>query len=96
MLKIFAGFALAIVAILALKALNKNSDRRNIRARLEQICEGNVACNKALNSYLDPCFDQVYRRSGRVRSTGLNIGAIILCINSQAGESIIVVDQREW
>jgi len=94
-MKRLAGALVAIVAIVGMKFYNKASAHDNVQAQLIQLCEGDDACQTAVRTHYDACFDSSYKMGGRRQSSRLDESTLVKCINSRAGEEYFSVDQEK-
>jgi hypothetical protein len=93
-MKRLAGALVAIVAILGMKFYNKASAHDGVQARLVELCEGDSACQTAVRTHYDACFDQAYKMGGRHQSSKLDLQNLVKCVNSRAGEEYFTVDEQ--
>jgi len=94
-MKRLAGALVAIVAIVGMKFYNKASAHDNVQAQLIQLCEGDDACQTAVRTHYDACFDSSYKIGGRRQSSKLDLNTLVKCVNSRAGEEYFSVDQEK-
>lgn len=89
-----AGALVAIVAIAGMKFYNKASAHDDVQARLIELCEGDAACQTAVRTHYDACFDSTYKMGGRRQSSQLDAKALVKCVNSKAGEEYFTVNEE--
>ena len=94
-MKRLAGALVAIVAIVGMKFYNKASAHDDVQARLIELCEGDDACQTAVRTHYDACFDQAYKMGGRRQSSKLDLNDLVKCVNSRAGEEYFSVDEEK-
>jgi len=94
-MKRLAGALVAIVAIVGMKFYSKASAHDNVQAQLIQLCEGDNACQTAVRTHYDACFDSSYKMGGRRQSSKLDESALVKCVNSRAGEDYFTVDEEK-
>ena len=94
-MKRLAGALVAIVAIVGMKFYNKASAHDNVQSELIQLCEGDDACQTAVRSHYEGCFDASYKMGGRRQSSKLDLNNLVKCVNSHAGEEYFTVDEEK-
>jgi hypothetical protein len=94
-MKRLAGALVAIVAILGMKFYNKASAHDDVQGRLIELCEGDSACQTAVRTHYDTCFDQAYKMGGRRQGSKLDLDNLVKCVNSRAGEEYFTVDEEK-
>ena len=94
-MKKVAGALFGIVALVGMKFYNKASAHDDVRARLVQLCEGDNACQTAVSTHYEACFDSSYKMGGRRQSSKLDESALVNCVNSRAGEDYFTVDEEK-
>ena len=94
-MKRLAGALVAIVAIVGMKFYSKASAHDNVQAQLIQLCEGDNACQTAVRTHYDACFDSSYKMGGRRQASKLDESALVNCVNSRAGEDYFSVDEEK-
>jgi len=94
-MKRLAGALVAIVAIVGMKFYNKASAHDNVQAELIQLCAGDDACQTAVRTHYEACFDASYKMGGRRQSSRLDEHTLVKCINSRAGEDYFTVDEKK-
>jgi hypothetical protein len=92
-MKRLAGALVAIVAIVGMKFYNKASAHDNVQSQLIQLCAGDDACQTAVRTHYEACFDASYKMGGRRSSSKLDADTLVKCINSRAGEEYFSVDE---
>ena len=85
-MKRLAGALVAVVAIVGMKFYNKASAHDDVKARLVELCAGDDACQAAVRTHYDACFEASFKLGGRRQSSQLDAGALVKCVNSRAGE----------
>ena len=93
-MKRLAGALVAVVAIVGMKFYNKASAHDDVQARLVELCAGDAACQTAVRTHYDACFDASYKMGGRRQSSTLDAGALVKCVNARAGEDYFGVDEE--
>lgn len=93
-MKRLAGALVAIVAIVGMKFYNKASAHDDVQARLVELCEGDSACQAAVRTHYDACFDAAYKMGGRRQSSKLDANALVKCVNTKAGEEYFTVNEE--
>ena len=94
-MKRLAGALVAILAVVGMKFYNKASAHDNVQTELIQLCEGDDACQTAVRSHYEGCFDASYKVGGRRQSSRLDADALVKCINSRAGEQYFSVSAEK-
>jgi hypothetical protein len=94
-MKRLAGALVAILAVVGMKFYNKASAHDNVQTELIQLCEGDDACQTAVRSHYEGCFDASYKTGGRRQSSQLDADALVKCINSRAGEQYFSVSAEK-
>lgn len=94
-MKRLAGALVAIVAVVGMKFYNKASAHDDVQARLIELCEGDSACQTAVRTHYDSCFDTSYKMGGRRQSSKLDLNTLVKCVNSRAGEEYFSVDEEK-
>jgi hypothetical protein len=89
-----AGALVAVVAILGMKFYNKSSAHDDVKARMVQLCEGDSACQAAVDRHYDACFDSSYKMGGRRQSSKLDVDALVKCVNTRSGVPYFGVNQE--
>jgi hypothetical protein len=92
-MKRLAGALVAIVAVVGMKFYNKASAHDDVQARLIELCEGDDACQTAVRTHYDACFDASYKMGGRRQSSKLDLNTLVKCVNERAGEEYFTVDE---
>jgi hypothetical protein len=90
-----AGALVAIVAIVGMKFYSKTSTHADVQARLVELCEGDAACQTAVRTHYDACFEQAYKMGGRHESSKLDLDNLVKCVNSHAGEDYFTVEEEK-
>ena len=90
-----AGALVAIVAIAGMKFYNKTSTHNDVQARLIELCEGDGACQTAVHTHYEACFDAAYKMGGRREASQLDLNALVKCVNSRAGEEYFSVEDEK-
>jgi hypothetical protein len=94
-MKRLAGALVAIVAMVGMKFYNKASAHDDVQARLIELCEGDDACQTAVRTHYEACFDASYKMGGRRQSSKLDLNTLVKCVNSRAGEEYFTVDEEK-
>jgi hypothetical protein len=94
-MKRVAGALIGIVALVGMKFYNKASAHDDVQARLIQLCEGDDACQTAVRTHYEACFDASYKMGGRRQSSKLDLNTLVKCVNSRAGEEYFSVDEEK-
>jgi hypothetical protein len=94
-MKRLAGIVVAVAAILGMKFYNKASAHDDVQARLVELCEGDGACQTAVRTHFEACFDASYKMGGRRQSSKLDAMALVKCVNSRAGEEYFAVNEEK-
>jgi hypothetical protein len=94
-MKRLAGALVAIVAVVGMKFYNKSSAHDGVQARLIELCEGDAACQTAVRTHYDGCFDASYKIGGRRQSSKLDLNTLVKCVNSRGGEDYFSVDEEK-
>lgn len=94
-MKRLAGALVAVVAILGMKFYNKASAHDDVQARLVELCEGDSACQAAVRTHYDACFESSYKMGGRRSSSKLDLGSLVKCVNAKAGEDYFSFDPEK-
>ena len=94
-MKRVAGAVIAIVAVVGMKFYNKASAHDDVRVRLVQLCEGDNACQTAVSTHYEACFDAAYKMGGRRQSSKLDLNSLVKCVNSRSGEEYFTVDEAK-
>jgi hypothetical protein len=89
------GALVAVVAIVGMKFYNKASAHDDVQARLVELCEGDAACQTAVQKHYDACFDSAYKMGGRNQSSKLDLNTLVKCVNSRAGEEYFSVSEEQ-
>jgi hypothetical protein len=90
-----AGAVVAVVAILGMKFYNKASAHDDVQARLIELCEGDGACQTAVRTHFEACFDASYKMGGRRQSSKLDATVLVKCVNARAGEEFFTVNEEQ-
>ena len=77
---------LGAALLLGLKFYNKNSDAKEIKARLVELCEGDTRCTQSVEANFESCFDSSYKMKRRGGST-LETDQLVRCLNTASGKS---------
>jgi hypothetical protein len=93
-MKRVAGVIIGVVALVGMKFYNKASAHDDVRVRLVQLCEGDNACQTAVSTHYEACFDSSYKMGGRRRSSSLDLNTLVKCVNSRSGEEYFTVDEK--
>lgn len=91
--RLLAGLV-AVAAILAMWLYTKSSTRREVRARLVELCAREDGCLAAVRSHYDACFESTFSMGGRRQKSHLDVDALVTCINQKAGEPYFKVDSQ--
>jgi hypothetical protein len=94
-MKRLAGALVAIVAMVGMKFYNKASAHDDVQARLIELCEGDDACQTAVRTHYEACFDASYKMGGRRQSSKLDLNTLVKCVNSRSGEEYFTVDEEK-
>jgi hypothetical protein len=94
-MKRFAGALVAVLAIVGMKFYNKASAHDDVQARLIELCEGDDACQTAVRTHYDGCFDQAYKMGSKRQGSKLDVKNLVACVNSRAGEEYFSVDDEK-
>ncbi len=94
-MKRIAGALVAIVAIVGMKFYNKASAHDDAQGQLIQACAGDEACQTAVRTHYEACFDASYKMGGRRQSSKLDADSLVKCINSRAGEDYFAVAEEK-
>jgi len=94
-MKRLAGALVAIVAMVGMRFYNKASAHDDVQARLIELCEGDNACQTAVRTHYEACFDASYKMGGRRQSSKLDLNTLVKCVNSRAGEEYFTVDEEK-
>jgi hypothetical protein len=89
-----AGALIAVVAIVGMKFYNKAEAHNDVQARLVELCEGDSACQAAVETHYDACFESAYKMGGRHQASQLDLKVLVKCVNSRAGESFFTVEEE--
>lgn len=92
-MKRLAGALVAIAAMVGMKFYNKASAHDDVQARLVALCEGDDACQTAVRTHYDACFDASYKMGGRRQSSKLDLSTLVKCVNSRSGEEYFTVEE---
>jgi hypothetical protein len=84
-----------VVAVLGLKLYNKRSSSQEVKAHLTTLCAGDAACASAVAGHFDACFDAAYKLGGRRRSSHLEGGQLVQCINTRSGKPYFTYDSSK-
>ena len=71
----------------------KSSERKEMRANMLTMCEGDAPCVAAVEKYADACFDDHYRM-GR-HSQGVLMDEFVACVNKNSGTEFFVSVPKE-
>jgi len=93
--KRLAGTLVAVVAVLGMKFYNKASAHDDVKARLVELCEGDVECKAAVDTHYDTCFGSSYKMGGRRTSSRLDLDALVKCVNEKSGEPYFAVSKEQ-
>lgn len=94
-MKRLAGALVAIVAMVGMRFYNKASAHDDVQARLTELCDGDDACQTAVRTHYEACFDASYKMGGRRQSSKLDLNTLVKCVNSRAGEEYFTVDEEK-
>ena len=94
-MKRLAGAVVAVVAIVGMKFYNKASAHDDVQARLIELCEGDDACQTAVSTHYEACFDASYKMGGRRQASKLDLNTLVKCVNSRSGEEYFTVDEEK-
>lgn len=78
---------LGVALLFGMKFFNKSSDSRAVKARLVALCESDARCVQSVEAHFESCFEAAYKLGGRRKSSHLESGELVRCLNSRAGES---------
>jgi hypothetical protein len=90
--RLLAGLV-AVAAILAMWLYTKSSTRREVRARLVELCGQEDGCLAAVRSHYDACFEATFSMGGLQKTSHLDVDALVTCINDKAGERYFKVNR---
>jgi hypothetical protein len=76
---------LGVAILFGVKFFNKSSDGKAVKAQLVALCEGDAKCTQSVEAHFDACFDSAYKLGGRRRSSHVESGQLVECLNSRAG-----------
>ena len=77
---------LGVAILVGLKFYNKSSDGRAVKAKLVELCEGDVKCTQSVQAHFDSCFESAYKMGGRRRASHLEAEQLVECLNSRSGQ----------
>ena len=88
------GILVAVVAVFGMKFYNKSSSANEVRTHLESLCD-DAQCKQAVATHFESCFDAAYKMGGHRRSSSLEAGQLIQCINTKAGQEYFSYNDKE-
>lgn len=80
------GAVIAIALVVGVKFYNKSSATAEVKAHMVKLCGGDAACEQAVGTHFEACFEQAYKMGGRRRDSRLEGGQLVQCVNSRAGK----------
>jgi hypothetical protein len=78
---------LGVALLFGMKFFNKSSDSKAVKARLVALCESDTRCVQSVEAHFESCFESAYKLGGRRKSSKLETGELVQCLNGRAGES---------
>jgi hypothetical protein len=81
-------------ALIGFKFYNKSASATDTKAHLIKVCEAEKACEDAVNTHFDACFESAYNMGGRHRSSSLKGAELVKCINSRGGKPYFTYDEN--
>lgn len=82
--KMFSVVAFVVV-FLGFRAYNFYSDKSDVRAQLEAICEEDGKCKETVAAHFDDCWSQNSSLTGRRATMKVNGSGVVQCLNTAAG-----------
>ena len=82
-----AAAIVAVVAIVGMRLYTRTSTHDDLRSRLIELCAGDAACQTAVHTHYDGCFEASYKGGASRHASRVDESSLIKCINSRAGEA---------
>ena len=80
-----APVMLVIGFTVGMKFYNQSATAKDAKQAMLSVCETDVECSGAVNTYFERCFDSSYSMGSRRRAGRLNSQKLADCINKGAG-----------
>lgn len=87
------GVLIVAAIVLGLKFYNKHSDKSEVRGKMVQLCEGEAACVKAVETHFEACFEAAYKMGGRRSASRLEAEQFVQCVNSRSGKPYFALNK---